>query len=130
MFEMKDEYKLGIELIDNEHTRLFEIGEEVYQLLINEDVVDKYDKIVEIIEELKEYTVRHFKHEEEYMASIAYKRLFSQKVEHNDFIAKVEEIDYERIDQNQQEYMMELLSFLNDWLVNHILMQDMLIVQG
>ena len=126
---MKEEYKLGIELIDNEHTQLFEIGEEVYQLLIDETILDKYDKIVAVIEKLKNYTKEHFKHEEEIMEKMGYKRLFTQKVQHDNFIRKFEEIDYDAIDHNQQEYMMELLTFIHDWLINHIIKQDLLIVQ-
>lgn len=129
MFAMKDEYKLGIELIDKEHERLFEIGEEVYQLLIDKSIIDKYDKIVEVIEKLRDYTREHFTHEEEIMERRGYKRLFTQKIQHNEFMLKFEEIDYEEIDHNQQEYMMELLNFIHDWLINHIIKQDLLIVQ-
>ena len=39
--------------------------------------IDKYDQIIEIIEELKDYAVYHFKSEEEYLTKIQYKKLFS-----------------------------------------------------
>ena len=32
MYELKDEYLVGIESIDNEHRVLFEIADEIYQL--------------------------------------------------------------------------------------------------
>ena len=64
MFEMKEEYKLGVPHIDEQHEKLFEIGERAYQLLIDKFSVDKYDKIIEIIEELSDYTVMHFRYEE------------------------------------------------------------------
>ena len=35
MFEMKEEYKLGVPHIDEQHEKLFEIGERAYQLLID-----------------------------------------------------------------------------------------------
>ena len=57
MFSMKEEYKLGIPNIDLEHEKLFEIGEKAYQLLKNPYVIDKYSEIVNVIEELKKYTV-------------------------------------------------------------------------
>ena len=128
MFEMKEEYKLGIPNIDKQHVKLFEIGERAYQLLMDTYAIDKYDKIVAILEELSSYTVVHFRDEEEYMESINYRKLFSQKVDHADFIKKISEVDLSKIDKDQDEYIMEILNFLAKWLVDHIIEKDMLIV--
>ena len=73
MYEMKEEYLTGIEFIDKEHRRLFEIAEETYQLKNDEFIPDKYDQIQNLLNELKDYTAMHFAHEEEYMQSIGYK---------------------------------------------------------
>ncbi|MFT5873265.1 MAG: hemerythrin [Clostridium sp.] len=127
MFEMKEKYRTSIPQIDAEHEKLFEIGERAYQLLIDKFDMDKYDKIVEVIEELREYTVYHFKHEEEYMESINYKRLFTQKIDHAGFIKKIYEVNLNKIDDNQDEAIMGILTFLNEWLINHILQKDLLI---
>jgi len=127
MFEMKEEYKLGVPLIDEEHQKLFDIGERAYQLLKDKYVIDKYDRIIGVIEELKEYTIVHFKDEEDYMESINYKRLFSQKVEHAEFVKKIEDVDLCHIDKNHDESIMAILHYLNDWLIHHILEKDMLI---
>lgn len=129
MYEMKEEYKIGVEQIDEQHKKLFELADKAYMLLKDDFVLDKYDKIVYILEELKEYTIFHFKSEEEYMASINYKRLFSQKVEHAEFIKKIEAIDLKHIDENQDEGLVKILNFLNDWLTEHILKNDKLIGQ-
>ena len=96
-------------------------------LLKNDFALDKYDKIVEIIEELKDYTIFHFKSEEEYMESINYKRLFTQKIEHAEFIKKLDAIDLKNVDENQDESLVEMLNFLNDWLTQHILRNEKLI---
>lgn len=127
MFKMKEEYKIGVPNIDEEHAKLFEISERAYQLLINPFEMDKYDKIVAIIQELKQYTIYHFKNEETYMESINYKRLFTQKIDHANFIKKISEVDLEAVDENQDEAIMGILTFLKDWLVNHILEKDSLI---
>ncbi|MDU4547950.1 MAG: hemerythrin family protein [Clostridium botulinum] len=128
MFQMKDEYRLGITSIDEEHEKLFEIGERAYKLLKDPYTIDKYDKIVDVISELKDYTAYHFKNEEEYMQSINYKRLFTQKIEHEGFIKKLNELDLDKIDENQDEYIMDVLKFLNNWIINHIVEKDLLIV--
>lgn len=127
MFVMKEEYKTGVPSIDEEHGKLFEIGQRAYELLKIPYDIDKYDKIVAIIEELRQYTIYHFKNEEEYMESINYKRLFSQKIDHANFIKKISEVDLEKIDEDHNEALMELLIFLKNWLVHHISEKDSLI---
>lgn len=127
MFEMKEKYMTKIPKINKEHEKLFEIGERAYQLLIDKYDTDKYDKIVSVIDELKAYTIYHFNAEEEYMISINYKRLFTQKIDHAFFIEKINEINLNDIDNNQDEAIMKLLNFLNEWLINHIVEKDLLI---
>lgn len=129
MYEMKPEYFTGIEFVDQEHAKLFSIANEAYELLMNQFIPDKYDYILEVIQQLKDYTKFHFSHEEEYMISIGYKRLLSQKVDHNDFIEKLDSFDTGTMDEHQKEALLELVGFLNDWLVGHILKKDKLIAE-
>ncbi|EKQ57746.1 bacteriohemerythrin [Clostridium beijerinckii] len=123
----KKEYKIGIDFIDDQHRFLFELADKTYNLLTNEFSLDKYDKIMGLIDELKSYTVLHFNAEEDYMKSINYKRMFSQKVEHDAFIKKLNEVDFRLIDENQDAAITEILKFLNDWLTEHFRDSDMLI---
>lgn len=127
MYEMKPEYYTGIKSIDEEHTKLFAIANECYDLLTNQFIEDKYDYILKVINDLKEYTKYHFNNEEEYMNSIGYKRILSQKVSHNEFTEKINSINSDHIDENQKDALLELLEFLTTWLVDHILKQDTLI---
>lgn len=124
MYEFKEEYLTGIEQIDKEHKRLFEIAEELYQLSKDELMFDKYDNIRKTLEELRDYTNMHFDHEEAYMESIGYKRMFMQKTQHDALRKQIEEWDIDSIDENQDEVIAELLKVVTDWLVNHILDQD------
>jgi hemerythrin len=126
---MKEEYKIGVEHIDEQHKKLFELADKAYMLLKDELALDKYDKIVQLLDELKEYTIFHFRSEEEYMESIGYKRLFTQKIQHDNFIKELENVDYSSIDAKQDESLVKILNFLNDWLVEHILKTDKLIVE-
>lgn len=129
MYEMKPEYYTGIQFIDEEHARLFEIANEAYELLTNQFIPDKYDYIMEVIDNLKEYTKYHFSHEEEYMTSIGYKRILSQKVSHTEFINKLFAVDTTAIDENQKEVLLGILDFLANWLVDHIYKSDKLIAE-
>ena len=89
MFEMKPEYYIGIDMIDQEHAQLFAYADEAYELLHDEFTPDKYDKINLILEKLRDYTKKHFADEEAYMESIHYKKIFTQKVQHQQFIEKL-----------------------------------------
>ena len=91
MYEMKPEYYIGIDMIDEEHKQLFKYADEAYELLHDEFTPDKYDKIDAILKNLHDYTVKHFTDEEQYMESINYKKLFTQKIQHQEFIHKLEE---------------------------------------
>lgn len=128
MIFWKEDYRLGVELIDKQHQRLFQIAEDIYGLLKNDLYTDKYNKILHHISELKDYTVFHFKSEEEYMKQIGYRKFLSHKVEHDDFINKINNIDLDSIDENQDEYILELLGFVIKWIDEHILQKDKQIV--
>lgn len=79
MLYWKEEYSIGIDLIDAQHKHLFDIGNEAYKLLKSDLCLDKYDKIIEIIEDLRQYTKFHFKTEEEYMLKNKCSQFFLQK---------------------------------------------------
>ncbi len=124
MYEFKEEFLTGIEMIDREHKRLFEIAENLYQLKCREYVTDKYDHIREILTELRDYTMTHFEHEEAYMKSISYKRMFSQLSQHDALRETICGWDLDAIDENQDEAIGDMLNLITDWLVNHILNED------
>lgn len=119
-YEFTKEYHTGIDFIDEEHAKLFEIANRAYDLLTNQFVTDKYDAIVAVLEELRDYTKYHFNHEEEYMKSINYSKRFSQLYQHTQFINKLESYNLKEIDVNQQEGLLEILDFLALWLQGHI----------
>lgn len=124
MIQWKDEYLLGIEKIDEQHKRLFQIAGDIYGLMKNQLITDKFDNILKLISELKDYTVFHFSFEEEYMQSIGYRKYFSHKVEHADFIEKINNVDMDKIDANHEQYLLEMLDFVLNWISSHILETD------
>ncbi|WP_238881245.1 bacteriohemerythrin [Clostridium sp. YIM B02551] len=124
MFEWKKEYEVGIERIDEEHKKLFDIANKGYDLLKNDLYLDKYDRIMDIIHELKDYAQFHFSAEEEYLKSIGYKKLFTHKMEHDYFIDKISSVDLSKIDSNQDKYITEILDFMVQWIKEHILDKD------
>ena len=47
-----------------------------------------------------------------------------QKVQHDQFCQKLDELDLEHLDENSEEVIQEVLTFLTDWLGHHILETD------
>ncbi len=126
-FAFTDAYKTGIELVDEEHRRLFEIIKETNDLIHEELLHDKYDEIVRLLTELRNYTEFHFHDEEVLMERIQYPGLAAQKRAHSAFVEKLVDIDLsdlDEMDNDQQTYLNDLVQFLLTWLSNHILGSD------
>ena len=52
-------------MIDEEHKQLFKYADDAYELLHDENTPDKYDRIDMILEDLRDYTAKHFNDEEQ-----------------------------------------------------------------
>ena len=124
MLQWKEEYEVGVVEIDEQHQKLIDIANRVYELMRNELALDKYDQIVEILQELKEYTVYHFHFEEGLMQKAKYKKRFSHKILHQNFLAQVEAVDLSAVDENQEAYLIQIMDFIANWLIEHIVGED------
>ena len=123
-FAFTSKYMTDIPLIDDEHKRLFEIIKEANDVIHAELLHDKYDEIIHILSDLKEYTAIHFADEEAYMEKIHYPDLNQQKAAHTAFIDKLTGINLDDLDAHQQDYLEDLITFLLNWLSVHILHMD------
>ena len=103
-FAFTDKYITGIELVDEEHKHLFDIIRDTNDVIHAELLHDKYDEIMRLLAELKDYTESHFSDVEK-LVNIDFREL-------------------EAMDDNQEEYLMDLIGFLLGWLSNHILASD------
>ncbi len=123
-FTFTSKYKTGIEMIDNEHKTLFEIIQDANDVIHAELLHDKYDEIMRILTKLQDYTKEHFHDEEVYMQEIGFPDFDKQKKAHTAFIEKLDGINLDDLDERQQDYLEDLISFLLNWLSVHILHMD------
>ncbi|MDF2858452.1 MAG: bacteriohemerythrin [Neobacillus sp.] len=123
-FKWKDRYSLDIAVIDEQHKKLFEIGNRAYDLAILNDSYDHFDEILSIVNELLDYTKYHFEYEEELMKKYNYEGLIHQHNEHAFYVDKVTSLSQEKIDANQQKSVLDILDFLSEWISSHILISD------
>lgn len=124
MFKWREAYSCNISEIDNQHKRLLEIGSELSALVRGKDDLDHYDEIIQLLNELKEYTIYHFNSEEELMEKYRYEKLEEHRKAHRSFINKMSEIDIADVDEDQKRVTMEMLIFIADWIEKHILKVD------
>lgn len=132
MYEMKPEYYTGIDFIDQEHKKLFELAQETHDLLYDSFLQDRTDSIVHLVSDLIDYTRNHFAHEEEYQRSIGYPYVTEHAQQHRQFEDKLAEVDLTELDDDydeQTDTIEDLLEFLVNWLINHICKVDMLYVE-
>ena len=120
MIEWNDKYSVNISLIDEQHKKLFEI--------INKAIVAKKHckatkDVLEILDEMTEYALKHFEIEERYMKEFSFPEYQNHRKEHIDFTNNT--IDYKnRVVGGDLQIINEILEYLNQWLVNHIQASD------
>lgn len=132
MYKMNPDYFIGIELMDTQHQYLFELMEKAQTLLKDENILYKYDELIDILKGLKEYTQKHFRDEIALMESLDYPRLQLHIEAHQGFIDKLNsfEIDAEKISLGTQDQVIyDLMEYLKYWLQIHILDCDRKVVR-
>ena len=126
MYQFTEDCITGIREIDQQHEKLFELINEILELLQNNILQDKHHQVQNILEELKEYADIHFVSEEAYMAAINDPELEIQKKQHMVFRERINSMDFMGIDEidAQHELLEELMRYLTRWLYHHILSSD------
>lgn len=112
-------YTLGIDIIDEQHKKLFDLMSEIYDA--SESDAD-IERIIELFDELTKYSQYHFEDEEAYFSSTSDDDIKIHKEQHQYFIDEINKIKQQCLRINALS--LELLYFLNDWLVNHIKVED------
>lgn len=126
MYQFTEDCLTGIETIDEEHRKLFQLINETMELL-KENGASKVI-VKNLLKELREYAGTHFAHEEAYMEKIGDMELPRQKKEHAQFAAKVDSYQIAEMTEEESAQMaQELLVFMAKWLYRHILGSDIMI---
>jgi len=112
-------YSTGIDIIDEQHKKLFDIMNEIYVASENNSDISI---IVALFDELHKYTQYHFDEEEAYFSSLSENSIDEHKQQHQYFIDELEKIKQQCL--RIGGLSLELLFFLNDWLVEHIQVED------
>jgi hemerythrin len=127
----KENYKIGVPLIDQQHEELFNRVSTFIQTVQKKgDWEEKMSKVKETMEFMQQYVVFHFNAEEEYQESINYPDLKAHKEAHAKFRQGVNNYA-QRLAQKgyKEELVQEFGGKLMAWLIMHVMGTDQKIGQ-
>lgn len=126
-FAWREEYNIGVDIIDQEHQRLFQIINRLFAL--REEEQNNQWTGQEGVKFFKEHAVKHFADEETYMESIGYEGVEQHKHIHQDFrenILPALEGELERTNYST-DAVDHFLGVCAGWLIGHTLTEDLAI---
>jgi len=115
-----DSLKVNVDSIDSQHQKLIDIVNTLFDAMSD----GKGNEVLnDVFNDLLNYTVEHFSHEEQLMGQYNYPKAEFHKVEHSDLTRQAKEL-YEKFKSGQATISVPTLNFLRSWLNNHILSSD------
>ena len=118
--EWKAGYDIGVDSIDKQHRQLVEIISRL-EASLSTDAENR--EMGDALKFLVDYTNQHFSEEEAFMQKAGFPGYEHQKTLHKDLIQEVMEVLL-KLKRGESIRPQELINFLTDWLVNHILDED------
>ncbi len=120
LIEWDDQLNLGISEIDAQHQKLVVLINELHEAMLARRT---NEVLGTIIERLLAYTKSHFRTEELYFAEFAFPEKAAHTEAHQRFTGKV--LDFQRdFSEGKLLLSMEVMTFLKEWLIQHILGTD------
>lgn len=125
--EWDKKFEIGVESIDKEHKQLFSILKKLLKMIENQEKSEFAFR--EGIKYLKNHTIEHFSHEEEYMRSIHYGDYEIHKRIHDNFRNNtLPALDSELNEMHYSESSVRhFVGVVIGWLVSHTITGDMAI---
>ncbi|MCU7939344.1 MAG: bacteriohemerythrin [gamma proteobacterium symbiont of Bathyaustriella thionipta] len=120
LIQWNNELSVGINSIDEQHKKLVNLINELNDALQS----GKANQVLAgIFDGLAVYTINHFGYEEELFAQYGYPESQAHKNEHRVLIQQVNDLQ-EKMNQGDFMISVEVMVFLKNWLINHILKTD------
>jgi len=113
-------YSVNIKLIDEQHKQLMKLINDMHRAM---QARKSKETVGGILNELLDYTAKHFKVEENWFQQYQYPDYHAHKEIHDNLIKGALDMKA-RFERGDQSVNVELMSFLKNWLSNHILRID------
>lgn len=115
-----DKLSVGVSEIDEQHKRWISIYNKLYESMTSGK---PREKLKEVLKELTDYTHYHFGTEEMYFRRYGYGKADEHEKAHLIFTGNI--MGFQKDFENSRTGLSDqLLEFLKDWLINHILYAD------
>lgn len=126
----KEQYNIGVPIIDKEHKKLLHILNKLFDFGQKEE--KSHFACQEAQKYFKDHAIQHFADEEAYMASIGYPGLEAHKRIHRDFRGRMLPALEKELEQTGYcgTSIHHFLGVCAGWLIGHTLMEDRMIVSG
>lgn len=118
----KDGLSVGVHAMDTDHRVLLDL---INQLHVAMEKGSTTQELSGIITELSKYSTTHFNREERLMKEHGYDNLAAQVVQHRRFLDRVQAYNDALQREDSFALSVEMLQFLKDWWVHHIMKHDM-----
>jgi len=112
--QWQDLFKVGHPKVDQQHEKLFGYLDELQDADL--------ESAKAILKKLFDYTVIHFREEEELIDSVNFPLAEDHKEYHRALIAKLQDIEHSHIETKADKD--RLFQLVNHWIRNHILIHD------
>ncbi len=119
-FQWKEEYSVHVKEIDDQHKRLVETIFKLFTAINQQSAGDIFKNI---LNDLTEYVEHHFSTEEKYFKAFNYEFADEHIKEHRRFAEKIADFK-KRYVNHEIEISFELIDFLEDWLLEHLITAD------
>lgn len=107
---------LNVPAIDKQHRMLCGYINDLYTAMKNNRT---NEELRSIVKKLRDYTASHFSDEEKHFLSTAYPGAREHQAIHKKFVDRLNEFE-KNLESGTATVSMDLLTFLKDWLINHI----------
>lgn len=121
LYPWKDEYSVGVSRFDTHHKKLFDIANELHDMMKNGKGVDVIEPL---LRELIDYTKYHLAEEERALERIGYSSIASHKRAHVLFTKKLNTALVEIEKGRAQFVVVKVSKMVIDWLIDHIFVID------
>jgi len=116
--------------IDDQHKKWIKIYNNAHYRIMNFDLLnDKSNIGKDVLKEMIEFSGYHFSFEEQFMEKIGFAGIEEHKEKHKDFVKKLDKIALQ-MHQGILVLNSEIIKVVENWFVDHILIEDQKYVQS
>ena len=114
------------DLIDHDHHFMINFVNTIELILQNPK---EKEMLMEVLDQLHDYSINHFRREEVIQRKIQYPQSLNHKNSHSTLLSDLEKLIKEIKGTESTEELSsqstEIIAFLRNWLINHVLNEDM-----